>query len=80
MGVLSYSLYLWQQLFLDRHATSYVNAFPLNLVLAVSVALASYFLLEKPLLKFRRRLRPDALPALSPNVGPFSKKDQASQK
>ncbi len=57
VGVLSYSLYLWQQLFLNRQSTAWVNAFPQNLLLAVSAALGSYLLLEKPLLKLRSRLR-----------------------
>jgi len=57
IGVLSYSLYLWQQPFLNRHSTGWVNAFPQNLGLAVAAALASYLLLEKPLLKLRHRLR-----------------------
>jgi peptidoglycan/LPS O-acetylase OafA/YrhL len=57
VGVLSYSLYLWQQMFLNRNSTAWVNAFPQNLILAVAVALSSYFLLEKPLLRFRQRLR-----------------------
>jgi len=57
LGVLSYSLYLWQQLFLNRNSTVWINAFPQNLVLAIAVALGSYFLLEKPLLELRRRLR-----------------------
>jgi peptidoglycan/LPS O-acetylase OafA/YrhL len=57
VGVLSYSLYLWQQLFLNRNSTAWVNTFPQNLVFAVAAALASYYLLEKPLFKFRNRLR-----------------------
>lgn len=57
VGVLSYSLYLWQQLFLNRNSASWVCAFPLNLVFAVSAALASYYFLEKPLLSLRHRLR-----------------------
>jgi len=57
VGVLSYSLYLWQQLFLNRSSGAWVNAFPQNLAFAVAAALGSYFLLEKPLLKLRRRLR-----------------------
>jgi peptidoglycan/LPS O-acetylase OafA/YrhL len=57
IGVLSYSLYLWQQLFLDRNSAAWMNAFPQNLLLAVSAALVSYLLLEKPLLKLRHRLR-----------------------
>jgi peptidoglycan/LPS O-acetylase OafA/YrhL len=57
VGVLSYSLYLWQQLFLDRSSMSSFNAFPQNVVLAVGAAFASYYLIERPLLGFRRRLR-----------------------
>jgi peptidoglycan/LPS O-acetylase OafA/YrhL len=57
VGVLSYSLYLWQQLFLNHHSSTWANAFPQNLGFAIAAALASYFLLEKPLLKLRHRLR-----------------------
>jgi peptidoglycan/LPS O-acetylase OafA/YrhL len=57
IGVLSYSLYLWQQLFLNRASDAWVNAFPQNLVLAFGAALASYLLLEKPLMRLRHRLR-----------------------
>jgi peptidoglycan/LPS O-acetylase OafA/YrhL len=57
VGVLSYSLYLWQQLFLNRDSSAWACTFPQNLLFAVATALGSYFLLEKPLLKLRRRLR-----------------------
>jgi peptidoglycan/LPS O-acetylase OafA/YrhL len=57
VGILSYSLYLWQQPFLNRHSTAWVNSFPQNLAFAVIASLGSYFLLEKPLLKLRHRLR-----------------------
>jgi peptidoglycan/LPS O-acetylase OafA/YrhL len=57
VGVLSYSLYLWQQLFLNRNSTAWVNTFPQNLVFVAAAALGSYFLLEKPLLKLRHRMR-----------------------
>jgi peptidoglycan/LPS O-acetylase OafA/YrhL len=57
VGVLSYSLYLWQQLFLNRESSSWECTFPQNLVFAIAAALGSYFLLEKPLLGLRRRLR-----------------------
>jgi len=59
VGTLSYSLYLWQQLFLNRASTAWVHAFPQNLILAVLAALASYLLLEKPLMRYRERLRAD---------------------
>ncbi len=57
VGVLSYSLYLWQQLFLNRESSAWVNSFPQNFVFAVAAGLGSYFLLEMPMLKLRRRLR-----------------------
>lgn len=57
VGVLSYSLYLWQQLFLNRASSAFVCSFPQNLAFAIAAALGSYFLLEKPLLGLRRRLR-----------------------
>jgi peptidoglycan/LPS O-acetylase OafA/YrhL len=56
-GVLSYSLYLWQQPFLNRSSTAWFAAFPQNLALAIAAALASYLLLERPVLKLRSRLR-----------------------
>ena len=57
VGLLSYSIYLWQQLFLNRNSGAWVNAFPQNLCFAIAAALGSYFLLEKPFLRLRRRLR-----------------------
>lgn len=57
VGQLSYSFYLWQQVFLNRHAPSWHNFFPQNLILAILAALASYYLLERPLLALRHRLR-----------------------
>ncbi len=56
-GGLSYSLYLWQQLFLNRHSTAWVTAFPQNVAFTAAAALASYLLLEKPLLRLRARMR-----------------------
>jgi len=57
IGVLSYSLYLWQQLFLNRDSAAWSAAFPQSLLFTFGAALASYLLLEKPLLKLRHRLR-----------------------
>jgi peptidoglycan/LPS O-acetylase OafA/YrhL len=57
IGTISYSLYLWQQLFLNRKSDLWINAFPQNVVAALAAAMASYLLLEKPLLKLRHRLR-----------------------
>jgi peptidoglycan/LPS O-acetylase OafA/YrhL len=57
IGGLSYSLYLWQQPFLNRNSDAWMNAFPQNIILAVGAALASYTLLERPFLKLRSYLR-----------------------
>jgi len=57
VGLLSYSLYLWQQFFLNRNSAAWADAFPQNLCFAVAAALGSYFLLEKPFLRLRRHLR-----------------------
>jgi len=56
IGTLSYSLYLWQQVFLNRRGSSDVQSFPLNLILVGLVALASYYLVERPFLRVRVRL------------------------
>lgn len=62
LGAISYSLYLWQQPFLDRWSSAPWAAFPLNLALAVMLAAASYYLVEKPGLKLRERFSPRRLP------------------
>lgn len=53
VGVLSYSLYLWQQLFLNRMSSSPLCAFPLNIILSFAAALGSYLLVEVPSLRLR---------------------------
>jgi peptidoglycan/LPS O-acetylase OafA/YrhL len=57
VGTLSYSLYLWQQPFLNRNSAAWMTAFPQNIILAVAAAVASYTLLEKPFLRLRGYLR-----------------------
>jgi peptidoglycan/LPS O-acetylase OafA/YrhL len=57
IGVLSYSLYLWQQPFLNRDSSAWPAGFPQNLVFAFAAAMASYLFLEKPLMRLRNRLR-----------------------
>jgi peptidoglycan/LPS O-acetylase OafA/YrhL len=55
LGVLSYSLYLWQQPFVNRSGSSVLTHFPLNCGLALAAALASYYLVEKPFLRVKKR-------------------------
>jgi peptidoglycan/LPS O-acetylase OafA/YrhL len=49
VGSASYSLYLWQQLFLNPTSTSWPTAFPVNIVLALAAGLLSWHLIERPL-------------------------------
>jgi len=55
MGILSYSLYLWQQMFLYPHATGWLRLFPLNIACACLAAFASYRLVETPFLRLKQR-------------------------
>jgi peptidoglycan/LPS O-acetylase OafA/YrhL len=75
VGRLSYSLYIWQQIFLGygEHFRSFgiLSAFPMNLVSLLAVSCASYYLLEKPLMRLGHRLttklsRTPPLPVLEP--------------
>jgi peptidoglycan/LPS O-acetylase OafA/YrhL len=56
VGVLSYSLYLWQQPFLNRNSDAMICAFPYNLVIAFAAAYVSYRLIEVPALAVRVRV------------------------
>jgi peptidoglycan/LPS O-acetylase OafA/YrhL len=55
IGRLSYSLYLWQQAFINRTGTHWVQSFPINLVAAFVMAVVSYYLIEQPILRLRDR-------------------------
>jgi peptidoglycan/LPS O-acetylase OafA/YrhL len=52
LGTLSYSVYLWQQIFLNRYDPS-MPGFPANLALVAIAALGSYYLVERPALAAR---------------------------
>jgi peptidoglycan/LPS O-acetylase OafA/YrhL len=53
IGVLSYSIYLWQQPFLR---TGHTLRFPLSILCIGILALVSFFLIERPMLLLRARL------------------------
>lgn len=63
-GVLSYSIYVWQQIFFSKPEVlglehgERVLSFPVNVFLAVAAGVASYYFLEKPFVALRRRFRP----------------------
>lgn len=58
IGRISYSLYLWQQLFLlpGWERRSAAQRFPWSIMLAVAIATLSYRVLERPCMEFGRRL------------------------
>ena len=53
LGAISYSLYMWHMPFMNAQAKI---PFPLNIVLALMAAIASYYLLEQPILRLRNRM------------------------
>jgi len=56
IGVMSYSIYLWQELVLDQYCSRAACAFPINLVLALGASIVSYLAVERPSLRARRWL------------------------
>ena len=67
-GMLSYSIYLWQQLFLNRNSDSIIATFPLNIILTIICAILSYYLIEKPSLKFRTKFEKTFLKSKRINI------------
>jgi len=61
LGLWSYSIYLWQQVFIIQlpGAQPYAH-FPLNLGLSLSVGIASYYLVERPAIRWGRQMIPRA--------------------
>jgi peptidoglycan/LPS O-acetylase OafA/YrhL len=65
LGVISYSLYIWQQLFLTGFNVSFLGGFPMNYLAAFAAAVISYFAVERPFLSLRAKLRFKAISARS---------------
>jgi peptidoglycan/LPS O-acetylase OafA/YrhL len=61
IGLMSYGIYIWQQLFFAPEPvfTAYPawTAFPLNVILALATALLSYNFIEKPFLRLKAKLK-----------------------
>jgi peptidoglycan/LPS O-acetylase OafA/YrhL len=62
MGKLSYSIYLWQQIFIFSKDPdwSWVRVFPIDLIFAMAAGVTSYYLIERPFLKLK-----DSLPHMA---------------
>jgi peptidoglycan/LPS O-acetylase OafA/YrhL len=56
IGMMSYSIYLWQQPFFDPQPPSKYFAFPYNLIGFVAACCISYFVVERLALRARKRL------------------------
>jgi peptidoglycan/LPS O-acetylase OafA/YrhL len=55
IGVRSYSIYLWQQLFLNPRADGFFYHFPQNIVFAIVAGWLSYRFIEQPFLALKNR-------------------------
>jgi len=56
LGQLSYSLYVWQQMFCYRSALPWIGHFPQNAVAALAVSCLSFYCIETPLARLRKRV------------------------
>lgn len=55
VGILSYSLYLWQQFFLMPANETFLGTFPTNIAATLVAASLSYYVVEKGFLKIKER-------------------------
>jgi peptidoglycan/LPS O-acetylase OafA/YrhL len=62
LGVMSYSIYLWQQPFVNPKSAAITSHFPLNLILVSIASLASYYCIERPSLRLRQQLESRLFP------------------
>lgn len=61
VGVISYSLYLWQQPFLTTWNSTFTGRFPASVLAALSCALVSFFWIERPALRAKTILTRSSL-------------------
>jgi len=54
LGGLSYSLYLWQEPFLNSWVQEWYASWPLNIILTLIFAVFSYYIIEKPFMQLRK--------------------------
>lgn len=59
LGGMSYSLYLWQEPFLNSWVTDWYASWPVNVLLTLVFACFSYYMVEKPLMRFKYRNKKD---------------------
>lgn len=66
VGTISFSLYVWQEPFLNPKVHAAFTAWPQNLALALACAVACHYAVERPLLAFREVLRGRAPASAAP--------------
>ena len=54
IGILSYSIYIWQEFFFIGELKGFWRIFPYNILVIYLVSLASYYLWERPFLKMKK--------------------------
>jgi peptidoglycan/LPS O-acetylase OafA/YrhL len=65
IGILSYSIYIWQQFFFVGQLKVFWRIFPYNLLVIYLVSLASYYLWEKPFLNMKNGISANKLQPVS---------------
>lgn len=55
IGILSYSIYIWQEFFFIGEIKGWWRTFPYNIIIIYLVSLASYYLWERPFLHIKKR-------------------------
>ena len=68
LGKMSYSIYLWQQLFLNPTSTRLTMSLPAKISCILTIAAISYFGLERPLIALRTRMRTTPNPVRAERV------------
>jgi peptidoglycan/LPS O-acetylase OafA/YrhL len=82
VGTISFSLYLWQQLFANVHLPV-PHAFPLGILEALAAATLSCYLVEAPFLRLKDRFAdkigrgPAGIPLASEGIGPKAAEEGA---
>jgi peptidoglycan/LPS O-acetylase OafA/YrhL len=65
IGILSYSIYIWQEFFFLGEVKGFWRTFPYNILVIYLVSLVSYYLWEQPFLKVKKRF---SMNKLQPNI------------
>ena len=69
LGRISYSLYLWQQVFLTTYDKTWLGKFPINLAMAILVGWLSYRFVEQPFIRLKDRFSPAHTKRAKPEAG-----------